>query len=271
MRSMQVYSLVLIFIFQIFSISAMSQNNDKWKAGSAKQFSGDIITLVCFISTPNNPWLETDKTDMLSKLTESDRWFSSQAKKFNVNIAPKYYVLNKSEDIQFEVIEPGMATGKESIDWVYRTMQKLGFKNSKQAYKKLRKKYKADNIQILLFAKAKGRPYSMRYAKGVNKKMYFLEGLLVFNEYNNGAPMPISAVIAHETLHIYGAWDLYSTYAQTIDRQQKARELYPNDIMLRVDHNINTIEINNLTAWLIGWNIYQEDIFEWFRPSDYKK
>lgn len=115
-----------------------------------------------------------------------------------------------------------------------------------------------------------GRPYSMRYAKGLNKKKYFMEGTIVYNRYANGAPIPVPAVIAHEILHLYGAWDLYATYAQTKDRQYKANELYPRDIMLRVDHNINSLSIGSLTAWLIGWNKKQEDIYEWFRPSDFQ-
>ena len=213
---------------QFFYTPLKSQNNDRWKAGSANTLSEEVVTLVCFISTPNNNWSDKEKDNRISDLIESHNWLIGQANNYNVELNLNYYILNNGNDVIFDQIEPGLASGKERVDWVYRTMIKLGYRNSKAAYKSLRKKYQAKNIQVLLYAKGKGRPYSMRYAKGISKKKYFLEGLIVFDRYNNYANMPTAAVTAHEILHLYGAWDLYRTYAQTNDRQQKAAELYPN-------------------------------------------
>ncbi len=159
----------------------------------------------------------------------------------------------------------------KELTGVYRVMQKRGYSNSKQAARKLKRKYDTDNLQVLIFTKGNGRPYALRYANGMNKKKYFLEGVLIYNNYLNAGPVPIQSVAAHEMLHIYGAWDLYNTYSQSKDRQEKARNKWPNDIMLRVDHDITLLEINELTAWLIGWSRYYNEEFEWFRPSDYKK
>jgi len=83
--------------------------------------------------------------------------------------------------------------------------------------------------------------------------------------------MPVTSIIAHEILHIYGAWDLYTTYAQTREKQTKATELYPDDIMLRVGYDMEILKVDRLTAWLLGWNTQEEEIFEWFRPGDYSK
>ena len=105
----------------------------------------------------------------------------------------------------------------------------------------------------------------------MKKKKYFFESLILYQEYNNGAPIPIDAVFSHEILHLYGAWDLYKTYSQTYDRQQLASELYPDDIMLRVDHNLNSLKVEQLTAYLIGWSKTKPENFEWFRPGDFAK
>lgn len=262
---------LIILIIQFLCIPVKAQNNDRWVAGSGKQLNGKVVSLICFISTPENPWLISEKEIALAKIDEGEQWLIKQANTYNADLRINHISLNNGKDIKFDVIEPGKASGKERVDWVYRTMEKLGYSNSKQAYRKLKKKHRADNIHVMLLAKGKGRSYSMRFAKGLNKKKYMLEGVIIYNEYLNGAQTPLHAIYAHELLHIYGAWDLYKTYAQSLERQQKATELFPNDIMLRVDHNINPLEINDLTAWLIGWNQSEEEVFEWFRPSDYSK
>lgn len=263
--------LLIIFIINTFHISTNAQNNDRWNAGSGKKLTGSVVSLICFISTPEENWTDTEKKNAVTEIAESESWLIEQAKQYNADVSFKHSIINDGKDLKFSTIEPGKASGNERVDWIYRTIIKLGYKNSKQAYKKLKRSYKADNIHVILMAKGKGRSYSMRYAKGFNKKKYMLEGMINYHMYLNSAPVPIAAVTSHELLHLYGAWDLYTTYAQTSDRQQKATELYPNDIMLRVDHNLNSLEINNLTAWLIGWNHEKEDLFEWFRPTDFRK
>ncbi|MFK5856635.1 MAG: hypothetical protein QM503_10925 [Bacteroidota bacterium] len=255
----------------IINNTTQAQSIDKWKSGSASNLTDDVLLLVCFISTPNDNWSSVEKTEMLNNLVQTENWLKEQSQKYDVKINFKQVLLNEGNDIIFDTIEPGLASGKERVDWVYRVIKKIGYCNSKQACRKIRSKYNVDNIIVIIIAHGNGRPYSMQYAKGINKKKYFTEGMIVYNKYLSGAPMPTTAVLAHELLHLFGAWDLYKTYAQTYDRQIKAHELYPNDIMLRIDHNINTLEIDNLTAWQIGWKNNQEDIFEWFRPSDYKK
>lgn len=262
---------ISLILLSILTLSMHAQNKDRWQAGSANNLTGNVLFLVCYISTPGDSWDNQEKDEILNKVRDAENWLTSQSEKFSVGISFENVLLNDGKDIIFDTIEPGLASGKERVDWVFRVLKKLGYKNAKQSYRRIKKQYKTDNIVVLIMSKGVGRPYSMRYAKGYSKKKYFMEGAIIYSSYPNGAPIPIAAVIAHELLHLYGAWDLYSTYAQTIERQQKAQELYPNDIMLRVDHNINPLQINNLTAWLIGWNKNQENIFEWFRPSDYKK
>ncbi len=255
-------SLILILIFS--TTLTFAQNKDRWTAGSASQLKGNVVNLICFINTPANPWKNFEKEEVLYKIQESNNWIENQGKNYGINLNIQNHELG---NVVFDEIETGTGSGKERVDWIYRTMHKLGYKNSKQALRKLKKKYKADNIQVILIANEDGRSYSMNYGKGMNKKKYIMEGLLLYKNYENGAPLPITSVTAHEILHLYGAWDLYSTFNQTKDREKLARELYPNDIMLRVDHNMTSLNIDKLTAWLIGWNTTDPENFNWFRPK----
>ena len=261
------FFLLILFTFQV---NGIAQPNDSWKAGSAYQLFGQSNTVYCFIETADNPWTETEKKASLLALQEAQSWLVQQANRWNTALSFKNHAL-ASEAIVVPAISKGTGSGTERVDWVQQIVCELGYRNAKHAYKHLRRKFGNKNIQLIIFARADGTSYAMRFAKGMRKKKFFLEGILLYQQYSNASAMPTAAVIAHELLHLYGAWDLYTTYAQTADRHAKAIELYPNDIMLRVDFRLETLQIDQLTAWLIGWNKQEEAVFEWFRPSDFKR
>ena len=265
---MFVHRFSVVIILFLFQGTLFCQNSDRWTAGSSNQLVGEVVNLVCFISTSEKHWDESKKTEILKDIESANYWIIEQSKNYNISLDIRNELV--LQEVVFNEISSGTGSGYERVDWIYRTMRKLGFKNSKQAFRKLRRKYNAENIQVILIANVNGRPYSMRYAKGINKKKYYLEGIILYENYDNGAKLPVTAVTSHELLHLYGAWDLYQTYAQSKDREQRAQKLYPNDIMLRVDHTTHNLMIDELTAWLIGWNTTEPENFEWFRPKDYR-
>jgi hypothetical protein len=255
----------------IFGFGVVAQPNDRWKAGSALSLTDTVQTLYCFVETEANPWLESEKTNMIATLESAQQWLVQQAGHWNVPLFFKNSPLENAETISFDSITTGTGSGRERVDWIKKVVQNAGYRNSRQAYRKLSVKLHNDNILVVVFAHSDGISYAMRYAKGMSKKKYFMEGILVYQRYDNGAEMPVSCIVSHEILHLYGTWDLYRTYAQTLEKQAKAHELYPNDIMLRVDYAMETLKIDRLTAWLLGWDSTEEEIFEWFRPDDYRK
>ncbi len=263
--------LVFICIFFGFSGPLSAQPNDSWKAGSAYQLSGQSQTVYCFIETADIRWTEEEKKASIQALEEAQNWLVQQAAKWQVPLSFKNHALLQENTIEVPVIEKGTGSGKERVDWVLQVLRQAGYRNARRAYRQLSQQYAAKNIQLVIFARADGVSYAMRFARGMRKQKYFMEGVLLYQRYDNGSPMPLAAVAAHEILHLYGAWDLYPTYAQTADRHAKALELFPNDIMLRVDYDIQRLQVDRLTAWLLGWNTQEEEIFEWFRPSDFKK
>ncbi|MFA5418179.1 MAG: hypothetical protein WC341_06930 [Bacteroidales bacterium] len=263
-------SLFTLMMFEM-GLGVVAQPNDRWKAGSALLLTDTIETLYCFAETEANPWFESEKANMIASLESAQRWLAQQAGQWNVPLLFKNSPLQSGETIRFDSILSGTGSGKEQVDWIKKVVQHADYRNSRQACRNLSRKFHNKNILVVVFAHADGISYAMRYAKGMSKKKYFMEGILIYQRYDNGAEMPVSCIVSHEILHLYGAWDLYRTYAQTLEKQSKARELYPDDIMLRVDYAMETLKIDRLTAWLLGWNPTEEEIFEWFRPEDYRK
>ena len=111
---------------------------------------------------------------------------------------------------------------------------------------------------VLILANKAGNGYAIQYSYEMDKNLYFLERTILYQKYLNDSELASSS-IAHEILHLFGAWDLYETFEQTKDREVKARELFPDDIMLQTSYNINELNIDKLTAWLTGLSSFHED------------
>ena len=72
------------------------------------------------------------------------------------------------------------------------------------------------------------------------------------------------SVIAHEFLHLFGAIDLYITPFDRRRVQQRKKDkimkLLPNEIMAFAHKDIDSLNISDLTKYLIGWeNKLSED------------
>jgi hypothetical protein len=257
-----------IFIILLLSNFALhAQNIEKWRAGSAYKLSGKIYTLSCFVSGPNEEWTYNEKLEMLDLLKEGQKWISAQALKNSISVEfneSGSFGLNK--DIKLSRIERGTASGNESVDWVSKVFYTIGYKSIFDFDSWIKKNTKADNYQVIIFVKGKGNGYAMAYSTEMKKDKFYVEGAVLYEKYNGGTKLASSS-IAHEILHLYGAWDLYKTFNQTEGNEERARALFPNSIMLRTSYNINELNIDNLTAWLIGWNNNPKEWYETFRPE----
>ena len=58
-----------------------------------------------------------------------------------------------------------------------------------------------------------------------------------------------SSVTVHEMLHLFGAEDLY----KGASRKSLAKKLYPADIMLAANYDVDTNNIGEATAFYVGW------------------
>jgi hypothetical protein len=237
----------------------------KWLAGSAKKLEGASYMLTVFIT--EGQWDYLEKRRIYDKIFEARKWLVHEAKRYgkNISIIGGHYGLNNN--IIMDNIPVGTGSGKEPTDIVTKVLQKIGYINSFQFLEQAEKKKKCDNVFVLVIANKTGRGYAIPFAQGFNKETYFLEGTILYK--NNFGSEIMSAEIAHEILHLFGAWDLYTNFLQSSDRELKARQLFPDDIMLRTSRNINDLKIDKLTAWLVGLTDKKEDYYEWFKPKFY--
>ncbi|MCB1146346.1 MAG: hypothetical protein KDK38_06050 [Leptospiraceae bacterium] len=250
--------------FLIIGITALaiSAKHSTKNAGSASELKGKIYSLVLFITDQQDSWTKDEKLLMLEKQNQAQEWLVEQARRYNVDLSFECSgQFGFEEDIALDFVERGTASGRESVDWVSKILYKSGYQSTQDLVKWVKDNTECDQIQVIIFTKGKGNGYAMAYANNMSREKYFVEGTMLYEKYNNGSDKP-PASIAHELLHLYGASDLYKTFRQSAEKEKIARQKYPNSIMLKVSYDINELEIDNFTAWAIGWHTEHEPIFD---------
>ena len=233
-------------------------------AGSASTMSGRVYALAVFISTPGEAWDPVAKDRMLFKQEIACKWMVGEARREGVDLEFERGVLGEKSDIVVDEIVQGDGSGDEPVDLVSEVLVKAGYSDP-QALHGWAAKYKdCEHVIVLLYANVSGIGYSMSFAEGMSRELYFLEGAMLYREYPDGNELA-PASIAHETLHLFGAWDLYETFEQGADRARKAAQLFGDDIMHRTSYDIDELEVGPLSAWRVGWSDEPETHFEWFR------
>jgi hypothetical protein len=238
---------------------------EKWRAGSAYSLSDKIYVLTIFISETD--WIYDEKIKLYNKLFEAQNWLIKEAKKYSQNIKFEGGHFGLDKTVIVDNIQEGTGSGNEPVDIVSSILNKVGYQRNLDFVNWVHQNTDCKNSLVLIFANKKGIGYAMQYNNEMDKEKYFLEGCILFKQYFDGRELA-SASIAHEFLHLFGAWDLYKTFQQTKDKEKKARKYFQNDIMLRTSYNINELEIGKLTAWLVGLSSYKEEWYEWFCPKN---
>ena len=256
--------LFLLFFIPFLSFGQYVEYSDPYvRNGSAYKLEGKVYILTIFISESH--WDYNDKLKLYDEIYEAENWVIDQAKKYNkiVEFQGGNYGLNNT--IIINNIPVGTASGNERGDLVDLVLKKVGYSSVSQFSNWIKQNTDADNYLVLILANKTGNGYAMPYKQGLNKK-YFVEGTILYKRDLHNSRL-ISSEIAHEFLHLFGAWDLYKTFEQPKSREDKAKELFPNDIMHRVSYNINELKIDKLTAWLVGLSNFKEDWYYWFKPT----
>ena len=256
----------LILIILIFTSFTVYSQNSKYHLGSAKTLTGNIYVLACFISDYNNQWTDSEKQVMINKLHNTQSWLKKQAANYGVTVDFDGGNFGFQNDIKIPNINYGTGSGAEDVNILTTVFKEIGYSSNLAFYDWVLKNTKSKNTFVIFFVKGQGRSYSIAYeSELMNKEKYFVECAVLYNQYWGGLEM-YEASMAHEILHLFGAWDLYETFQQSKEKELRARQYFPNSIMLRTTYNINELMVDELTAWLIGWNNTQQSWYEWFKP-----
>ncbi len=239
-----------------------------WRSGSADQLNGKALTWICFLSSDEALWTAEEEKDVLLKVEEAQQWLVNQAKKYEI---PLEFQISSNKLIDRHLVDKINHNQDDLIERtniLFQIHKKMGFTRRYNLLDLMKDSTFCNKLHCLVFVKGKGASYSLPFREGMNTNKYFNEGSIIFTQYESGKNL-VTASIAHELLHLYGTWDLYQTFAQTADREKKAKELFPHSIMLKTYTNMQENDLDELSAWLIGWKSDEEVWYSWFKPKNF--
>jgi hypothetical protein len=271
--------LFLFVVFQILiskTVDAQVIIKDSVKPnvfyGSAKSLHGKIKVINCFVSAGKNQWLETEKLDLLNMQVKALDWIKQQGeKRWAVNdITFSVSSFGVTKDIQLDTIMSDKEPSNIGINWIPLVLRKIGYNDATWFRDSIKSRNDQDNLVVIVFAKSKGRSYAQPTNSDNPVYERFTEGAIIYSEYFNNKKLNVGTV-AHEILHLFGAWDLYNSKLQRPEVEQKAWQLFPRSIMLNPHNNIDELVVDQVTAWTIGWLNRYWSWYEFFRPAIDKK
>ncbi|MES2798856.1 MAG: hypothetical protein V4638_02465 [Bacteroidota bacterium] len=256
-----------------------------------------ILFAVFVDSDKTHPWLEYDIKSTMDSIQIATTWLEKQATlqgksisiqvQYGINIA-KDSVIPFREEFKYGTLSQtlfkytDLRKGLGMVDdWSNNVSKDVGkmfaldtseivlTKNKPNSRErliaKLRNQYKTDNIALIFF---------------INN--YFENELSVTFHSSSSTETEYAivsdkqpAVIAHEFLHLFGAWDLYiSPFDRGIVtkmRKRRAMKRYPDEIMAFAYRDIDSLSISPLTRYLIGWdNVMDENASKGFVKHRWK-
>jgi len=254
-------TIVLILFVQSVYCQSYDDNGKKYfeskNVGSAKEITGSTYILSIFASEGDEKWTIEGKKQFMKKEQEAFNWISKEVKTYNKTFTYKRGVYFKG-DVDFKLKKRVKISTSDSIKYVrnniypmlLEALQMQGYKSTKGLYEYLTSKFGCSNVIINLYIKGQGHSYSQPF-NTTSDSTKFLE-VTVICEKNKWDVETYTATIAHETLHAYGAWDLYAVTPAGKEKAEMAKAKFANSIMLKTQTNINQLTIDEVTAWRIG-------------------
>ena len=223
--------------------------------------TGTIYLVPFFIDTHTDRWTSDEVDQYMADLKDSEDWIVEQAAAYDVHVRfPDDLLSSKDEEI---LIDSTKTNIRNSSLLLQATMEQLGFLKYEDYLAYHGHDPSKQKICTLFFLKNQSSTHAMDFHG--NQSLSALDCSFRFFKGSSGLPLH-STLISHEFLHLFGAWDLYYENGKMPQNlATKAAQLYPNSIM-RTGRCLNP-NIDELTAWRIGWNYTYQEVFQEFAPK----
>ncbi|MBQ3657136.1 MAG: hypothetical protein II956_09900 [Bacteroidales bacterium] len=261
------FSVVVFFLY----FQGIDPEKDYRNFGSAKHLKGKTYVLLLFVSLDNSPWETAEITNAVRKTREAFSWIKKEAEKYGANSEFQLYALgNKDDKIFTDYIPQTPFEGSKSNSFVNHALRKAGYSSNFDFVKYASETFQCENFMVIVFCNARGRSYalpqsSLDYAlsKEYGYALRPKEGCVVYSSNSKGEELsPVT--IAHETLHLFGAADLYEKTNRNTEYNMLVKAYFKNSVMHRTNENLENLEIDSLTAFLTGLNNDYKNRFEYF-------
>ena len=228
------------------TLGLKSNQSSKRDYGSATILSGTTCLIHLFLSDRTSSWSSRDKAVIRDRMAVALKFIARQGKRYSAKFR---FVEATAKDIRLPMDIPVDMFANHN--WIETAARQAGYRGAVDMALRVKTLHKAKHSVILAHVNKKATSFNLTYYRGVHPS-FFAERVVMYSSYPDGRPT-CAASYAHEILHAFGAGELYFPFDRHATRKKLARKFFPNDVMLRVDYNINKLGIGEFTAYRIGW------------------
>ncbi|MEM7161216.1 MAG: hypothetical protein AAF487_02135 [Bacteroidota bacterium] len=278
-KNIYILAFCLLFLLSCASWNKLTHKHTEFHIASVnnnvcKKLKGDVVVYAIFVDSKyTGPWTEHDIYSTLDSIENALAWIESTSKEKGVPLSIQLeYHQNQRKTIPIEgkLVRKSLSqtifglNGVKNVDkWAdkiaYTALKTLGTDtsdvtrtkvkpgNRERLIARLRDLHKTDNVALMYFI---NNYYTDEISCAIHcsaddQPEY---AIVSFKE---------PAVIAHEFLHLFGAWDLYISpfdkKKKAIRKKAFAMREFPNEIMAFPYRKLDSLNISPFTEYLIGW------------------
>lgn len=215
--------------------------------GSAKTFLGECLFINIFLSDNNSSFTTAEKQKELNDIQKSELYFKEKAEKNNRRISMIYDKEDLIIDYKTDFIIP---TVLEDFLWTFTTLSSV---YSECGLENIISYYNPDNVIFVFHVDKPGRSYSLAQEYGLDS--FYDNEIMVLYEYESFG----EHIFIHETLHLFGAIDLYYPFNPEDERILLAEKYFHDSIMLSYPYDVYDSDIREIEAYLIGWTDHLDE------------
>lgn len=247
------------------------------KAGTVKEITNEsVCAIVVFISGPEGNWKPKKKQSILKRNKRFFKKLNREFQEYGVDFQIHFEPFNMEKDFEIDsIIDYSNPTGLSYLErlasfkdsnakevWNHYTNSQIPFFKEKQYLN-----YKGGYF-VILYQEGLGQTTASPALLNGFEDRQLPEFITVF-EYDPNRRKLNKYVTVHETLHLFGAWDLYKSrvFGPPESNFEKAEAAYPISIM----RDSKKITVDPITAWRIGINNKPEEWFFNLVPKAYFK
>ena len=237
--------------------------------GSAKVLCGRVFVLSVFVAPRSNPWLPADIELQKQKVFEAEKWLKMQAMRYGKRVE----FVNSAFGSDGSFVDDDMPQtihSSNAYSYPSEVLVKMRYRSREAFVEWVRTHCHCPQCLAIIFSNTQGRSFASPVSKELHAydaNRYNLECCFMYRYLHDPRYETKSADIAHEMLHLFGAWDLYELNNNDQARAIKTSEMFPNSIMRTTSNDIWKLQIDEITAWLVGLKDQGKDWYRWFEPD----
>jgi len=217
----------------------------KRNQGSAAVLTGRVVLANVYVSDLRSRWTRQARLEVRRRMAAAIDFISDQAARYDRRVT----AIETNLSATYASEAPSDLTADPA--WTQKVITAAGKRAPADFAHQLKVENQADHVLFVLHVNKPGNSHNLVFSAGIDRD-YWAERVVCFSRLDNQWPTP-AATYAHEIMHGFGAGELYFPFDETNARERLASRIFEDDVMFRVDYQLERLEIGAYTAYRVGW------------------